>query len=92
MAKGFIIHVENSDAPQKVHKNIEGAYKEAYRLSELCPDKIVTLSHIVKRVKNGKSIGSHLPDDSPGITDTDQLVCHTEIANWKPKQRKERVS
>lgn len=79
MAKGFMIFLEGGEPPKKVHPNVQGAYKEIYRLSKLYPDKTVTLYHVVKRVKNETSIGSHLPHGSTGAVNVDQLVTHDKV-------------
>ena len=88
MAKGFMIFLEGGEPPKKVHKKIEGAYREIYRLSEKYPGCIVTLYHVVKRVKDGKSIGSHLPESSAGMVNVDELVTHDQVPGWKPRSKR----
>ena len=85
MAKGFMIFLEGGEAPKKVHRTVDSAYREIHRISKLYPDRIVTLYHLAKRIKNGVSIGSHFPDDSPpGMINVTELVTHDKLRDWKP--------
>lgn len=86
MAKGYMIFLEGGEPPKKVHQNIAGAYREIYRLSKLYPGKTVTLFHVVKRVRDEASIGSHLPEGVAGMCDATELVTHDKVPGWKPKR------
>lgn len=88
MAKGFMIFLEGGASPKKVHAKVEGAYREIYRLSKLYPRNTVTLYHVVKRVRDGVSIGSHIPEGVSGICDASELVTHEKVPGWKSRKKK----
>ncbi len=88
MAKGFMIFLEDGAPPKKVHKSVDGAYREIHRISKLYPDKIVTLYHVVKRIKNGESLGSHLPEGVTGMCNATELVTHKDVPGWEPRKKK----
>ena len=50
MSKGYMVFVEGTNPPQKVHKGIDGAFREMHRLARLCPGKEVMLLQLHKRV------------------------------------------
>lgn len=79
MTKGFMLFVEGGNPPKKVHRQRGTGYRELYRLSDAAPDKEVVLFQVVKRVKNGKSIGSHFPKTDKNMVDIGELVPHDEL-------------
>ena len=93
MAKGYMIFVEGTNPPQKVHKGIAGAFREMHRLASLNPGKEVMLLQLHKRVMSdsgeaeAESLGSHLPPGENGMVDKSQLVRHQDLPPLPKKSK-----
>ncbi len=86
MAKGFANYVDGMAPPQKIHINVNSAWREMVRLAELFPDKDVYIYQVVKRMKwdaETKKIvshGSHIPSDCVGSTiDKEAMVTRKSL-------------
>ena len=89
--KGYLIFVEGSNAPTRVHAGVREALAESHRLALKFPDKEVMLLHLTKRLKavdnKVESIGSHLPEIA--ILTTQDMVRHDSPDCWLRKEQKQ---
>src|SRR4051794_32370405 len=72
MTKGYMVFVEGTKPPAKVHRDYIAALVEAKRLARKYPGNEVMLYQLHKRLlsENGekpKSIGSHFPEDKAAM-------------------------